>query len=139
MSWTICSSGCPPLTTRSRQLPSGRQSPSCSAFTHGCASATDIAEAVLLSAPAVVHTQGLGQLAVGQEHYLRWQLLGIVVGDDRAIEDLVDRGAAKAAGSGGTAADVVDLARRYLTGWRPELDGLSESSQSSARRRTAPT
>jgi len=86
----------------------------------------DVAEAVLLSARGVVHTNELGQLAVREEIYLRWQLLAIVVGDDQAIEDLVDRVAAKIAGSGGVAADFVDMARRYLTGWRPDLDGLSE-------------
>jgi hypothetical protein len=49
---------------------------------------------------------------------LRWQLLGTVVGDDSRITALVDRVAARFPDDEATAA-AVDMARRYLTGWRP--------------------
>lgn len=83
------------------------------------------AEAVLFSARASLrshpHESGL---AMEEEPILRWELLGIVVGDDRAIEDLVDRVAAGAVGSAGDAAAIVELSRRYLSGWRPSLGPL---------------
>lgn len=58
---------------------------------------------------------------------LRWQLLGIVVGDDTRIAALADRIAARFRDDEAAVA-VVDMARRYLTGWRPP-DGSSGAEE----------
>ena len=52
------------------------------------------------------------------EQMLRWQFLGTVVGDDKAIATMVDRVAAARADDEAVMA-VVALARKYLAGWRP--------------------
>ena len=78
----------------------------------------DAAAALLLSAPAQVRAQTAGSVAVQTEQVLRWQFLGTVVGDDRAIAAMVDRVAAARADDEAIMA-VVALARKYLTGWRP--------------------
>lgn len=76
------------------------------------------AAALLLSAPAQVHAQMAGSVAVQTEQVLRWEWLGTVVGDDKAIAALVDRVAAAQADNDATMTVVV-LARKYLAGWRP--------------------
>jgi len=73
---------------------------------------------LLLSAPAEVRSQPLGSVATRTEQILRWDQLRTVVRDDNALAELVDRAAA--AGNeelGG----VVELARKYQSGWRPSL------------------
>jgi hypothetical protein len=75
------------------------------------------AAALLLSATAQVGAQAAGSVAVQTEQVLRWDWLGIVVGDDTAIAAVVDRVAA--ARTNDEAVVVVALARKYLTGWRP--------------------
>lgn len=79
-----------------------------------------VAERLVRSATAEVRSVPLGSSAQASEQILRWELLGTVVGDDTAISDLVERVAARAVGDPDLAA-VIDLARRYLTGWRPAL------------------
>lgn len=86
----------------------------------------DVAAALLLPAPAQVRAQAAGSVAVQTEHVLRWQFLGTVVGDDKAIAAMVDRVAAIRPDDEAVMA-VVALARKYLAGWRP-----SEFSFSSA-------
>jgi hypothetical protein len=78
----------------------------------------DDARALLLAASAEVHGQEMGSVAVQTTQVLHWQLLGIVVGDDTKIAVLVDRVAARFRDDEATVA-VVDMARRYLAGWRP--------------------
>lgn len=78
----------------------------------------DVARAVLLSAPAQVHGQVLGSVAVQTSQVLRWQLLGTVAGDDTKITALADRVAARFPDDEAIVA-AVDMARRYLAGWRP--------------------
>jgi hypothetical protein len=60
----------------------------------------------------------MGSVAVQTEQILRWQFLGTVVGDDKAIAAMVDRVAAAHADDEAVMA-VVELARKYLAGWRP--------------------
>lgn len=74
--------------------------------------------ALLLSAPTQVHAQMMGSVAVQTEQVLRWEWLGTVVGDDKAIAALVE-GVASARADDEAAMAVVALARKYLTGWRP--------------------
>jgi KAP family P-loop domain len=76
------------------------------------------ASALLLSAPAQIRAQTAGSVAVQTEQVLRWQSLGTVVGDDKAIAAMVDRVAAARADDEAVMA-VVALARKYLAGWRP--------------------
>jgi hypothetical protein len=76
------------------------------------------AAALLLSAPTQIRSQAVGSVAVQTEQVPRWELLGTVVGDDKAIAALVDRVAA-ARPDDEAAVAVVALARKYLTGWRP--------------------
>jgi len=78
----------------------------------------DAAAALLLSAPAQVRAQAVGSVAVRTEQVLRWQFLGTVVGDDKAIAAVVDRVAAARADDEAVMA-VVALTRKYLAGWRP--------------------
>jgi len=78
----------------------------------------DVAARLILSATAEVRSRSLGSLAQHSEQILRWELLGTIVGDDKAISALVDRAAAHRNGDEELAA-VIDLARRYLSGWRP--------------------
>jgi hypothetical protein len=76
------------------------------------------AAALLLSASAQVRVREMGSVAVQTEQILRWQFLGTVVGDDKAIAAIVDRVAAGRADDDAEMA-VVALARKYLAGWRP--------------------
>lgn len=84
----------------------------------------DAAAALLLSAPARVQGQTVGSVAVQTEQVLRWELLGTVVGDGKAIAALVDRVAARCADDEAAMA-VVALARQYLSGWRPSMFSFS--------------
>ena len=79
-----------------------------------------VAEKLIRSATAQVRSVPFGSLAQASEQILRWELLGTVVGDETAIAGLIDRVAVRAVGHEDLAA-VIDLARRYLTGWRPPL------------------
>jgi hypothetical protein len=76
------------------------------------------AAALLLSASGQVRSRAVGRVAVQTRPMLRWQSLATVVGDDRAIEAMVDRAAATRADDTALI-EAVTLARRYLTGWRP--------------------
>ena len=76
------------------------------------------AAALLLSASAQVRAREMGSVGVQTEQMLRWQFLGTVVGDDKAIATMVDRVAAARADDEAVMA-VVALARKYLAGWRP--------------------
>jgi len=78
----------------------------------------DAAVALLHSAPARIQAQTVGSVAVQTEQVLRWELLGTVVGDGKAIAAMVDRVAARST-SDEAAMAVVALARKYLAGWRP--------------------
>jgi hypothetical protein len=78
----------------------------------------DAAAALLLSTSAQVRAQAAGSVAMQTEQVLRWQLLGTVVGDDKAIAAMVDRVAAVRADDQAVMA-VVALTRKYLAGWRP--------------------
>jgi hypothetical protein len=78
----------------------------------------DAAAALLSSAPTQIRAQTAGSVAVHDEQVLRWQSLGTVVGDDKAIAAIVDRVAAARADDE-TVMSVVALAREYLAGWRP--------------------
>jgi hypothetical protein len=79
-----------------------------------------VAEKLIRSATAQVRSMTFGSLAQASEQILRWELLGTVVGDDTAIAALIDRVAARATDDEDLAT-VIELARRYLTGWRPQL------------------
>lgn len=83
----------------------------------------EVARTLLLAASGQARGRERGSVAVQASHVLRWQSLGIVVGDDTRITALVDRIAARFPDDEATVA-VVDMARRYLTGWRPP-DGFS--------------
>jgi hypothetical protein len=76
-----------------------------------------LARALLLSARIEVHEWSTGGSPARASHQLRWQLLGTVAGDDASITHLVNRVAARIRDDDEAAA--VDLARRYLAGWRP--------------------
>lgn len=84
----------------------------------------DVARTLLLAASGQVRAREWGSAAVQASHVLRWQLLGIVVGDDTRIAALADRIATRFGDDEATVA-VVGMARRYLTGWRPR-DGSFE-------------
>ena len=78
-----------------------------------------VAERLIRTATAQVRSAPLGSLAQASEQILRWELLGTVVGPDAAIAALVERAAQ---GSGDAElTSVIELARRYLTGWRPDV------------------
>jgi hypothetical protein len=79
-----------------------------------------VAEKLIRSATAQVRSAPFGSLAQNSEQILRWELLGTVVGDDAAIGDLVDRVAVRAVGDADLTG-VIELAHRYLTGWRPAV------------------
>lgn len=78
----------------------------------------EVDTALLLSALDHVRSQSAGSVAVQADQVLHWELLGTVVGDDKAITAMADRVAAAHPSDEATMA-VVGLARKYLTGWRP--------------------
>ena len=96
------------------------------------------AAALLLSAAAQVRAREMGSVAVQTEQMLRWQFLGTVVGDDKAIATMVDRVAAARADDEAVMA-VVALARKYLAGWRPSEFPFGSSSRSYGKQSTTRT
>ncbi len=76
------------------------------------------ATALLLSAANQVHSQTLGTAAIRSQPFLDWPALRTVTGDDAVLAAMVERVAAARAVDVEAMA-VVELARKYLAGWRP--------------------
>lgn len=75
---------------------------------------------VLRSARSEVRTQSIGSRAVRRSPRLAWDALIELYGDEGLLRERIDH---IEAGDKGDAKDLVELARKYIVGWRPKEFG----------------
>lgn len=78
----------------------------------------EVAARLLHSAVIEIRSMSLGSNTQGREPVLRWEMFATVVGDEEAINSLLERLTARME-QDLELAGAAELARRYLGGWRP--------------------